>query len=461
MNTRWAREAKSASGFGLVAVIGLGLWLALTIVVGPVWGFVPMGVVLALLILSNPTVRLAFVVFGALLTLQSSQELSLTKLAYLAGVVLALGAALFSLRNHPGEQTTKLLTASLLIFALVGISLAVSLLHGNDILLWLRDAASYLLLGCIPVIAADAAATLQRQTVMAIFIVTGLLSALSFALVWAFNHHVIALPIDRLLYSSLMPASALVAYAFTRAFAGGKHSLRWLGVASLVVALVLLTGTRNTTILLIVPLVLLISRRIRTSRVRRLMILLAVGLLVGVTALLLAQASSANISVLFGRFGSLGQILGNPTNDLSFQDRVAQTSVAWQSFLSAPIFGVGLGHPFGWINFAGARVSGTVIDTSVSVLAQFGLVGLVLVILAARLIWAATKTARKIQPQIALVLTAFISLVACSLLFANLFEDKGFGLALLFLLALLLLPRLLDRDVLPSAGFLHQELGPA
>ena len=427
----------------ILAFVGLaavGVALALAVVLGPQFALIPLGVLASLLIAAIPRARFAVVIFGALLTLQSSQALDLLKMAYLGAMFLALGAALLSLHEHANAEVSAFLQASFLSFLLVFISLFVALANGTPVLSWLRDAAPYLLLAAIPVLAADASQTVPTRTLVSVFVTAGTLSAASFGLVWAgaSKRHLTDLPLDHLVYPSFLFAGAVFAFAIWKGLSGGKASLRWLLLASLIFAVVLTTGTRTALLLLVIPLVFLANKRFAADRPRRFVVLVGAVAVVAIAAFWIAQVTSENNAALLGRFGSFGQLASDPTSDQSVQDRLGQIGSAMNAFVSAPIFGVGLGHEFSWADPQGVPRTVFTIDTSISFFAKFGLLGLAFLILVAERLRTATRVPRARQPEVWCVISGYFSLIVCYLFFGSPFEEKGFSLALLCLMALLI-----------------------
>ena len=108
-------------------------------------------------------------------------------------------------------------------------------------------------------------------------------------------------------------------------------------------------------------------------------------------------------------------------------------------FRSSPLTGAGPGAPIVWSNsFSEVQVS-TVIDSPLSFLAKFGIIGLVAAVcLVAGFIRTLhalrRRTGTRTIPQLALIGFGAIA-VAWSVLY-NLYEDKGFAIGLMLLLAL-------------------------
>ncbi|MEO8437415.1 MAG: hypothetical protein ABI562_03085, partial [Chloroflexota bacterium] len=163
--------------------------------------------------------RLAIIVFGGLVVLQSSPGLGPTKLAYLglAAVIFGLSARrVWQLRDHPifADARPWLLVSALLII-IIAISLPVSLAKGTPIAQWLRDTATYGLFAAAPIFALDAAASMRRGLVLGLTVVFATLGLLSFGIYWITLRNLAVLPIEQL----VLPTASLPTVLFLVAFA--------------------------------------------------------------------------------------------------------------------------------------------------------------------------------------------------------------------------------------------------
>ncbi|MFN8556282.1 MAG: hypothetical protein U0531_02665 [Dehalococcoidia bacterium] len=105
----------------------------------------PPALILGAPLLFSARWRYLFLIFGGLATLQSSQALTPTKLAYLAGVGVALAAILCRygrLERTPAAVAFRpVVLAFTLLFALVALSAVVAETRDTLFTNWLRDAA--------------------------------------------------------------------------------------------------------------------------------------------------------------------------------------------------------------------------------------------------------------------------------------------------------------------------------
>ena len=117
-----------------------------------------------------------------------------------------------------------------------------------------------------------------------------------------------------------------------------------------------------------------------------------------------------------------------------------QSEIARERFESSVIFGAGPGKTFQWKTQDGVLSSSSVIDTSLSFPAKFGLLGLAVFAFALAKYWSFLSRLRRLeQVGVAqLALTGYLAvIVAITPLFLP-FEDKGFSFGLILVLALAL-----------------------
>jgi len=160
-----------------------------------------------------------------------------------------------------------------------------------------------------------------------------------------------------------------------------------------------------------------------------------VALLVFLSAQAVAHVTNADRDVLAART-TLLFATGN-RKDNSYVERIAQTAASWDAFRSSPIMGTGPGKPIVWLDYTNEVHLSTTVDSSVSFLAKFGLVGLVA---AGFLVVGYVGTMRALRartraPTITqLALVGFGAVAGAWSLVLNPYEDKGFAIALILLL---------------------------
>jgi hypothetical protein len=448
---------------------------------------------------SGGAIRAVVVIFGGLLALQASQDLDATKLVYFAAAFVAVAGSVRAVVAQRGSEAViwarRWLIASMVLAVLIAISLPVAMLHGTSPSAWLRDAASYGLLAVAPWVALDLGSSLSSRSILALTIAGGGLASLSFAINWIQRRGMADLPIDRLVLPTFALATALFA-VFVALSIQGRMRVAALGGAGIVLALLLITGTRTVFAILLIPVALLLveTRRDRIVGLRRSLPAAIVALAVAATIVLgtrpaslqptgpdttaigsqhpgpsgnLSSPSSASqttsepplatpgpgttgsavaplasepstAEVLGARYGSIDAILNG--QDQSLKERIAQTQAAWAVFVSAPVLGAGLGANVRWVNTTGKIVEGFTADTPVVVLAKFGILGLLLV---GSLAWAGLRTIRDLDavdgpagPVARRSWIGFATGIIALTPFGSQLEDKGASFAVILLLGL-------------------------
>jgi O-antigen ligase len=388
--------------------------------------------------------RVAIVVIGGLLAFDSSAGLSVSKVIYVLLFALALGGAWWKLKHatQAGHldraQWRRLQLAWWCLSALVAFSLPVALLSGHSVDIWLRDSAPYLLLASAPLFAADARLSTGGRTLTVVFIASGLLASASFAVYVLFLREAAALPIERLALTSFFLPTALFAHACARGLGDSKERIGWAVLAALVFSLMFATGTRSSLLLLVVLLVALLSvHGLRPRGLGRLVEIGAVAAIVGILAFTYgADASGLATGDIRERLLSIRVLVESPGTDQSLDERLQEAEEAWGLFTANPLAGVGPGHVFQWTTTGGIVKSHFLVDTSLAVLAKFGLIGLAALAL---FFWSTGRAVAAARRQFSdPALAALLGYSAAALIFLlgdNPFDDKGFALGLLLLLA--------------------------
>lgn len=414
------------------------------------------------------------VIAGALIALQSSQSLDAPKVVFFAIAVLALaGSVLGVWRSRESalvEAARPWLITSGIIAAIVGFSLPVALSNGTPVGTWVRDAASYALIAAAPWLAVDLGASVSSRVATYAMVVAGSLATASFTIHWLQRRQIVDLPIDRLVLPSFALVTGFFAFAMARAIWGGRDRYAWAISSAVVIGLLLATGTRTAVALAAIPIVLLVDAarigglvRLRTSFLPAVAPVLVVAMVAmpGILSALPATppgqpvatpsavatpgsitppasaATPAPTPQDGGRFGTIDDVVSG--SDASLRLRWAQTVAAWEIFVSSPIVGRGLGIPIPWINVDGTLVNYFLADTPVTVLAKFGLFGIVIW---AAIGWATVLTLRRARclgRPAAVARSALMGLATGFILllpFGAQLEDKGTGLALILLLGL-------------------------
>jgi O-antigen ligase len=430
----------------VIAVLSAGVAgvLGWSYVNRPALAILPALILLALPLVLSARVRFVVVVLGALTVFQSSEELTSSKLAYLGALGISFGAVLVRLPTLAGTPAFRdlapLLRASVVIFALIAVSLPVSAFNDVPQKAWLRDIAPYVMVAFAPFFALDAQASIRRVTLQRILLLGGTLGALGFTARWLTNRGIADLSSLSVGLPTLILASAVFAYGVGALLHGHRRRLAWAAFTAAIFAMLISTGTRTALILLAGPLAIVVGSRQRIAqRSIRLVVavpLLAVLVFLGMQGIV--RVTDADTRVLTQRTSLLFSS-GERTSDRSYLDRLAQTDSAWDLFRSSPVVGTGPGTPIVWSNSFNEIQTSTVIDSPVSFLAKFGALGLVA---PAALVLGYVATLRALRrrtvvstiPQLALI--GFGAIVAAYSLLYNPYEDKGFAIGLMLLLAL-------------------------
>ena len=411
----------------------------------PTLAAVPLILLAAVILLVDGRVRLPFMVFGGLAVLQSSQDVNLLKVLYLAGVGIALSGSAIRLQNAPaggGVMAVKarpLILVSGLFLLMIGLSFPVAMSYGTSPDAWLRDGSAYLLFVAALVVGVDAAASYSLRALVRLLLVAGLISTLSFTVQWVGSgwRGLADLPLQRLALSSFFLPAAIFTYASVRSvLSGARTSMPWVACAAIVAALMLVTGTRSSLLLGIGPAAGLWLYRKHRHRVGARLLALGAVFAIGIVAAVQLAATGGDASRLLARFESIGRLLGNPASDSSLLDRLAQANAGLQSFLSAPISGVGAGHLFRWQDGLGLARESFILDAPTGFPAKFGLTGVAVAVAGAVLMirWPRARGSR--APVAAAAWTGFMAISATwFLLFGSPWEDKGFSLAVALLIA--------------------------
>jgi O-antigen ligase len=411
---------------------------------------------LALLLASNPHLRLGFVVFGGLLVFQSSDELTPTKLLYLFGVgAAALGAFVRvsrMSRNRAVHDALPFLRASLVFVLLLAASLLLSFANATPQKLWLRDVAPYVLFAAAPLFAVDAATSLSQRALRRVLVVAGLVGSLAFSAEWLSRRSivdassVVGLP-------TVMLGAALFAYAMAVVLTSQRGRALWLVIATTVFFCYVITGTRSSLLLLAAPLAILFgTRRGMVRRSARLVVALPlVALLIGLGTLSFAEKTSADQQVLSARVELL--LNTGDVSDQSYASRRAQGEAAWEAFLHNPLLGIGAGEAIEWRDQEGLMTSGLNIDSPLGYIAKFGLLGLVPL---AFLVWSFIQFLRLFRFDVSGTSVARFALIGFAGVFVGWwilgvpFADKGLASGFLLLIALALKELSDGQDRIPA-----------
>jgi hypothetical protein len=428
-----------------IAALALSVVTGIALVEQPALAAAPIAALVGALLLVDGRARLALVVFGGLFLLQRSAGLSASKIGLLAAFLIAFVGALFNVRKirrtAPYQLARPLLSISIPFASIVVLSMFAAHLRGTPLSDTVRDATPYLLFASTPVFVLDAQSVLSRRALQRFLIAAGLLGAISFAVVWLQRRGLAYLPLSRVGVASVFVPAALFSFAMATALQASAKRLRWLLLAAALLALLVPTGTRTTLALFVAPFVIAIaSRHGFATRAFRLAAVAPIAVaLAFVFGLAVIEFTHANTTFLQKRI-TLLKSSGNSQSDASYNDRIKAAHAAWSAFRSNPVFGVGTGYSFEYIP-QGSQVPtiGFQLDTPLTFLAKFGIIGLALLAFVANRFWSFLRMMGRVSPGIAyLALTGYVGVVVALSVFTPPFEDKGFSYGLILVLALAL-----------------------
>jgi hypothetical protein len=407
-------------------------------------GALPLAALAVILIVVSPLARVVLVVFGGLLVFQSSQSLDPPKIAYLAGFTIAFAAALPNFRlalEGPGRVARGVVAGAFVFAAMLLLSLAVSMAHGDDPSLWVRGVAPYVLFAAMPVFAFDAALSIPRRTLTALLLLAGTVATAAYVVEWAARRRdLVQLALNHVaVASNLLPAS-LFALALAYALRARRFRWLWAAIAGLVLLAMLLTGSRSNLVLLgALPFVYLSVGGGPVSRTARFVAIAVIVLALAAAGLAVVQNSPGFAGgVLADRLASVVTVLSNPTSDASFRDRAAETAAALRDWSASPFLGTGPAHLVVWSTPGGDGGAWLDIDSPLMYPMRFGWLGMV-VLGGVALAW--LSFIRKMDASVARAALAGVWGVALAWsLIGSAIDDKGFTMALLLGLAIALAP---------------------
>jgi hypothetical protein len=439
-----SRQRVRGEVVGVLVSALLALEIGAASTVKPLAALLPVVALAGVLLLVDARARIVFLVFGGLLTLQSSDSFGLLKLLYLAGIFVSFGGALFGLSQSRDwfrrDLVMPLLRVSVALSALVMISLFVARQHDVARMDWLRDVAPYLLFALAPIFALDAQGAFSRKGLVRLLVGAGSLATVSYATYWLEQRNIAELPFSRFALASFFFPAALFTYAISAALQAYSRRTPWLTLAALIFASLIVTGTRTALILILAPIVAAISaRRHLSARFIRLALLAPVAfLLMLAAAYSVVTVTHASKSLISKRIAILKDT--GTASDASYLDRQAQTQAAREVFYANPIFGAGPGTYFNWTVTNGEQHSAFILDSPVDFPAKFGIAGLAVVVFLVLSYASFMRSAFRFnhpRPD-TLALAAYAALSVAASFLTNPLEDKGYTLGLILLLALVL-----------------------
>lgn len=393
----------------------------------------------ALFLLTSASVRVVVVVFGALLTFQSSTEVSELKALYFLAVAGSTFAALSSISRHPLCKAERhLATSAFLVFALVIVSAVPMSIFDTPASDWARDSFSYFLFGAALILAIDFSRSVEHRFLTVVFLVCGTVGTLSFLLTWIVRRDTGEVGLDGLGFSSFLLAIALVAYATTRALWPGRYrALSTAGAAAAMLALVG-TATRSSAVALVAVGIAVALSPLSAGR-RLVAVSTVVGVVIAATVLVISGGVAqrlVDVDRTTERLQTVTAIATDPSRDMSLALRRAQTQASLDQFTTSPLVGYGPGHAIEWRASRGYSGDGYFVDSPAGFLAKFGLLGAGLIALA---LFSIAKAIVALNARRTVAGTSLIAFAGATLSWSALgtpFDDKGLALAASLMLAM-------------------------
>jgi hypothetical protein len=399
----------------------------------PAWVLLLLAVALtpAILMVQNTLFRLYVVVFGALLVFQSSGDINVPKVAYLGAFAIAFALTLKDPSNH-------LKRSSLAVALLLTNLCVVALLRGRDPLWIVRDASNYFVLLTAASLAQTFGFRLKESSIRRATVTAAGFGAYAFVAQWISNRGLAELPTPG------APSTAMITLAVAGSSAMAtlsRRSMLWWSVCGVLLIGGLLTGTRNMLLSALAPILIAAwsSTRMRNPqqnrRARRAFVSAIVALPFAASlALGAASVTPLDTDAAFERIVPVLSLNSDAVNRQSLDERYLQQKIAWDTFVSDPTFGSGPGTLWTWqAAYAVEPKSSYQMDTSVVVLAKWGLIGTVA--LAALLFrWGRFLWPKRSNPNVwSVTALGVIPVLVLQSFLAPVVEDRGLPLVLILL----------------------------
>jgi O-antigen ligase len=443
--------------FKLAAGVGAGLLIVLAAVAAgrPTYAVLAPAPFVGWFVWRHAAARMAFIVVGGLFVLVSNtNHLTVWKVAYFAGVALALISILRhrELYAELRERSTtirRLAPMTLALGALIVLSLPVAHAEHTGLSPWLRDAATYGLAAAVPLFIWDfernASPRLGRLAIV-LLAVGGVLSGLSLLVQWLGARGVMSTRVSlHLLPGQLLPG-ALALFLAVRA-GSVSRGRGWYAAGALAIPLALIFGGTRSVLPLLLCVVLVLAGRWNEKRT---LLIWTAAAAVAVTVLIgaliaLGHTGHPGLAKLAHRITSIPHTVAHPNSDASYRLRANEWRVAWQTFKAHPIVGAGPGHTFTWSCRSSGCLTGTLsrydIDSPLTFPAKFGLLGLVALAFVVYGLVGFLRARRRTAPHDAwLALAWYLVFAVLELPFGWPLEQKDFALGLLLLGALVVQP---------------------
>lgn len=409
---------------------------------GPVMLLIPVAVMGSLFLLTTSLGRMLMLCFGILVMFGSSVFSAPVRSLFTIMLFVGLPLAGLSILQRARSTAINLRGYWIPIFFLFGVPflyLFVAAFYATDLVMWIRDATTFVLIPVSVIYGLDAGLSVRSITLQRIFTMVGLVGGLGYLLTWLAFRGQVQIPGGVPLLSSSMLVVPVISMCLALYFtSSSRRRYVWAAIAAILV--LLLAGAGGRSALLYLGATLLVGVAVATRArggLPRLAIFLVVAAIV-VSGFYKIYASFVGPQFLSGRFDWFAEASWEAiTEDASGQDRVRAYSIMWNSFLEKPLLGNGFGYSYPSVSATGIELF--TLDSPLVYLAKFGLMGAAVVFLSLAGVVAATVKQSKHSPHRLRVVLMNVSAVAAwvAILPSGApTEQKGFGVGLAILVTM-------------------------
>lgn len=409
---------------------------------GPVILLFPVVVLGSLFLLTTSLGRMLMLCFGILVMFGSSAFSAPVRSLFTIMLFIGLPLAVLSIFQRARSSAINLRgywVPILILFAVPFFSLFVAALYSTDLVMWIRDATTFVLIPVSVVYGLDAGMAVRSITLQRIFGLVGLIGGLGYLLTWLAFRGQVQIPGGvPLLSSSMLVVPVISMYMALYFTSSSRRRYMWAAIAAMLVLLLAGAGGRSALIYLGATLLVAVAVATRArGGLPRLAMLFAVAAIV-VSGFYRIYSSFVGPQFLSGRFDWFAEASWEAvTEDASGQDRVRAYSIMWNSFLEKPLLGNGFGYNYPAVSATGIELF--TLDSPFVYLAKFGLLGATVVLLSIAGIVAATFNQAKRGPhrlRVVLMNASAIAAWVAILPSGAPTEQKGFGIGLAVLVAM-------------------------
>lgn len=396
----------------------------------PLLGFLAgMSPIILWLTVTQSWARALLVVGGGLLVMGSSSDVGAAKILYGAALALCTVVSLVRLIKNPPAWVAPFRP-----LVWIGIALCCSMVvgtiatSGQDPVTVVRQGLLFMLVPIAPIIGLDVGRDFAPRSVLRAIGVIGTVAAVGFATDWLARRGISSLTVGKFILPSLILPALAYSVSLTRvALLRGWKIVVWFFPIVLIPSAMLVTGTRTNLIIFLAILGIVgAATKCRVS--------LGWALLIGAAGVAAALASIPILGeFVINRPGFLDSriqalltvINGDGAADGSFAGRSYQSMFALDIIRQQPGFGLGPGY-----------VAPMSLDTPLSIIVRFGIVGTVLIALFVATIYLAIMKSARLAGfgEIHTAARATMLVVLGYIPFGAPVEDRGFGFMLILLL---------------------------